>query len=33
MSAARPVLIVCSSGGHLLQMHSLREAWEPFERV
>ncbi len=34
MSAAdRPLLIVCSSGGHLLQMHSLHEAWEPFERV
>lgn len=33
MSAARPLLIVCSSGGHLLQMHSLREAWEPFARV
>jgi UDP-N-acetylglucosamine:LPS N-acetylglucosamine transferase len=27
------VLIVCSSGGHLLQMHELREAWQPFERV
>jgi beta-1,4-N-acetylglucosaminyltransferase len=33
LSDARPVLLVCSSGGHLLQMHSLREAWEPFERV
>jgi beta-1,4-N-acetylglucosaminyltransferase len=33
MSGARPVLIVCSSGGHLLQMHSLREAWEPYARV
>jgi beta-1,4-N-acetylglucosaminyltransferase len=30
---ARPLLIVCSTGGHLLQMHELHEAWEPFERV
>ena len=29
----RPLLIVCSSGGHLLQMLELREAWESFERV
>jgi UDP-N-acetylglucosamine:LPS N-acetylglucosamine transferase len=29
----RPLLIVCSTGGHLLQMHELHEAWEPFERV
>jgi beta-1,4-N-acetylglucosaminyltransferase len=29
----RPLLIVCSSGGHLLQMLELREAWEPFERL
>ena len=28
-----PVLLVCSSGGHLLQMLALREAWEPFDRV
>ena len=28
-----PLLLVCSSGGHLLQMYELREAWEPFERV
>jgi UDP-N-acetylglucosamine:LPS N-acetylglucosamine transferase len=28
-----PLAIVCSSGGHLLQMLELREAWEPFERV
>lgn len=28
-----PLLLVCSSGGHLLQLHALREAWEPFERV
>ncbi|HWI07915.1 MAG TPA: UDP-N-acetylglucosamine--LPS N-acetylglucosamine transferase [Solirubrobacteraceae bacterium] len=29
----RPVMIVCSSGGHLLQMLALRDAWEPYERV
>ena len=29
----RPVLIVCSSGGHLLQMVGLREAWEPYDRL
>ena len=29
----RPLLIVCSSGGHLLQMLELRDAWEGFERV
>jgi UDP-N-acetylglucosamine:LPS N-acetylglucosamine transferase len=29
----RPLLIVCSTGGHLLQMQELHEAWEPFERV
>lgn len=28
-----PLLLVCSSGGHLLQLHALREAWEPFQRV
>ncbi len=28
-----PLLLVCSSGGHLLQLHALREAWEPFDRV
>ena len=27
------VLLVCSSGGHLLQLLALREAWEPFSRV
>jgi UDP-N-acetylglucosamine:LPS N-acetylglucosamine transferase len=27
------VLLVCSPGGHLLQMVALREAWEGFERV
>ncbi|MFP5361333.1 MAG: UDP-N-acetylglucosamine--LPS N-acetylglucosamine transferase [Thermoleophilia bacterium] len=26
-------MIVCSPGGHLLQMLELHEAWEPFERV
>jgi beta-1,4-N-acetylglucosaminyltransferase len=33
--AARPgpVLLVCSSGGHLLQLLALREAWESFDRV
>ena len=30
---ARPVLLVCSSGGHLLQLVELRSAWEPYERV
>jgi beta-1,4-N-acetylglucosaminyltransferase len=29
----RPLLIVCSSGGHLLQMLELRDAWVGFERV
>jgi beta-1,4-N-acetylglucosaminyltransferase len=29
----RPVLIVCSTGGHLLQMQELHAAWEPFERL
>jgi beta-1,4-N-acetylglucosaminyltransferase len=29
----RPLLIVCSTGGHLLEMQELREAWAPFERV
>lgn len=27
------VLLVCSSGGHVLQMLSLRPAWEEFEHV
>lgn len=30
---AGPVLLVCSSGGHLLQLLELRPAWEQFERV
>jgi beta-1,4-N-acetylglucosaminyltransferase len=32
-SSSRPLLIVCSSGGHLLQMLELRDAWSGFERV
>ncbi|MGH2822930.1 MAG: UDP-N-acetylglucosamine--LPS N-acetylglucosamine transferase, partial [Thermoleophilaceae bacterium] len=28
-----PLMHVCSSGGHLLQMLELREAWDPFDRV
>ena len=28
-----PLLIVCSTGGHLLQMHELHGAWESFERL
>lgn len=27
------LLLVCSSGGHLLQLHELRGAWEPFPRT
>jgi beta-1,4-N-acetylglucosaminyltransferase len=30
---SRPLLIVCSSGGHLLQMLELRDAWAGFERT
>jgi beta-1,4-N-acetylglucosaminyltransferase len=30
---AGPLLIVCSSGGHLLQMLEMHEAWKPFERL
>ena len=26
------LLLICSSGGHLLQLHELRAAWEPFPR-
>ena len=29
----RPVLLVCSSGGHLLQLLELRAAWEGLPRV
>jgi beta-1,4-N-acetylglucosaminyltransferase len=31
--STRPLMIVCSSGGHLLQMLELHEAWSEFERV
>ena len=27
------LLLVCSSGGHLMQLHQLRPAWEPFTRT
>lgn len=27
------LLLVCSSGGHLMQLHELRAAWEPFPRT
>jgi beta-1,4-N-acetylglucosaminyltransferase len=27
------LLLVCSTGGHLLQLVALREAWEPFTRT
>ena len=27
------LLLVCSSGGHLLQLHALRPAWEGFNRA
>jgi beta-1,4-N-acetylglucosaminyltransferase len=30
---AGPLLLICSSGGHLLQMLELRPAWERFERI
>jgi beta-1,4-N-acetylglucosaminyltransferase len=29
----RPLLLVCSAGGHLLQMLELQAAWEGFPRV
>jgi beta-1,4-N-acetylglucosaminyltransferase len=29
----RPLMLVCSSGGHLLQMLELRDAWAAGERV
>jgi beta-1,4-N-acetylglucosaminyltransferase len=28
-----PLLLVCSSGGHLMQMLELRDAWQAFARV
>ncbi len=28
-----PVLLICSCGGHLLQLHALHDAWAGFERV
>lgn len=31
--AAGPILCICSSGGHLLQLLALRPAWQPFGRV
>jgi beta-1,4-N-acetylglucosaminyltransferase len=30
---ARPLLLVCSSGGHLLQLSELRDAWSAFPRA
>ena len=32
-AGGRPVLLVCSTGGHLLQLLELRLAWEDFPRV
>lgn len=32
-AAGTDVLLVCSSGGHLLQLTALREAWTPYERA
>jgi beta-1,4-N-acetylglucosaminyltransferase len=32
-NATGPLLLVCSSGGHLLQMLELRPAWERFDRT
>lgn len=29
----RELLLVCSSGGHLQQLHALRAAWEPYQRL
>lgn len=31
--AARPVLLVASNGGHLLQLKQLQDAWAPDDRV
>jgi UDP-N-acetylglucosamine:LPS N-acetylglucosamine transferase len=33
MDSRAEVLLVCSPGGHLLQLHALREAWQPFTRA
>ena len=33
MSDRRQLLLVCSTGGHLLQLVALRPAWEGFSRV
>lgn len=33
MGEPRDLLLVCSTGGHLLQLVFLRESWEPFTRV
>lgn len=32
-AAGVELLLVCSSGGHLLQLSALRQAWEPFSRM
>lgn len=32
-TARADLLLVCSTGGHLLQLVALRESWEPFERA
>lgn len=29
----RPLMLVCSSGGHLLEMLELEDAWMPFQRI
>jgi UDP-N-acetylglucosamine:LPS N-acetylglucosamine transferase len=31
--ASRPLMLVCSSGGHLLQLFGLRDAWDVEDRV
>jgi beta-1,4-N-acetylglucosaminyltransferase len=28
-----PLLLVCSCGGHLMQLLEMRDAWQPFDRV
>jgi beta-1,4-N-acetylglucosaminyltransferase len=32
-AANAPVLLICSCGGHLLQLHALQGAWDAFRRV